>query len=401
MYKRLLEPIINQVLSISPVVLISGARQVGKSTLAMKLFENYILLDDIAIRAAAEEDPIGFIESLEKPVCIDEIQKVPKLLEAIKNYVDKNRKNGLFLLTGSASILDMKGIGDTLAGRIVNLVMWPLSSKERADKLENVIDLLFESDFKNLKLKNKNEVILEYILTGGYPEAIAIQDPRLRSFWFSSYISTYIERDVRDIGEIRNLSNFIKLVNILSSRSGNILKIKELANSSGLSENTASNYLTLLEMVYQIKLIPAYSANFSKRFIKSPKFYFTDTGILLHLLGIHTIDELIKSKYKGLVLETYVLNELIKHIDLAKNRAKIYHYRTTDQKEIDFILESAKGTIAIEVKYSKNVNLKSFKHIIDFKKKSKKLYKGIVFYLGDTILPFGEDLFAVPISFFG
>ncbi|WP_457596899.1 ATP-binding protein [Hydrogenimonas sp.] len=400
MFPRFLDSIVERVLAIAPAVLVSGPRQVGKSTLAMQRFDNYVLMDDITYRASAEEDPLGFVKMLPKPVCIDEIQKVPKLLEAIKYVIDTDRRNGQFLLTGSASVLDMKEVGDTLAGRIVDLRMFPLTSKERNGRLENLFDILLADEPEEGEMPTTDEMVA-HIVSGGYPEAVKIEDPRLRAYWFASYISTYIERDVRDIGEIRHLSSFIKLVNVLAARSGGLLKVKELAGSVGLHEATVSNYLTLLEMVYQIKLLPAFSANFSKRFVKSPKLFFTDTGILTHLLSIHTPEQLLSSPHKGLVVETYVFAELLKHIAYSNQNLSIYHYRTTTQKEIDFVIETPKGLLAFEVKASRTIDKSSFKHIVDLRERASRFYRGYVVYLGDRLLPFGERLYALPIGWLG
>jgi len=221
------------------------------------------------------------------------------------------------------------------------------------------------------------EKIIEHIICGGFPEAVKISSPRLRNFWFASYISTYIERDVRDIGEIRNISNFIKIVNILAARSANILKIKELSNSSGINEVTTSNYITLLELVF---------------------FATCYTGILCHLLGISTKEQFNSSAYKGELVETFVLSELLKYVGVAENRASIYHYRTSDQKEIDFIIEFPGGLVAVEVKASRRIERRAFKHILDLQKKTDRFRRGIVFYLGDDILSFGKDLYALPLS---
>lgn len=399
MLKRDIEELILDALEVSPAILLSGPRQVGKSTLSMKHFKNYLLLDDITLRESAKEDSKAFIENQKKPLCIDEIQKVPELFEAIKIDIDKDRKNGNFLLTGSASVLDMKNIGDTLAGRIIEFSLWPLSSKEINSKDENIIDLLIKKDFKSIE-KISTSKMIEYIINGGYPEAIKIKKEKLKHYWFASYISTYIERDVRDIGEIRNLSNFIKLFNLLAPRSANIFKVSELANSSGLSEVTVSNYLSLLEMVYQIKRVQPFSANFSKRFIKSPKMYFTDSGMLSHLFNIYSQEDFNNSQYKGEVTETYVFSELNKHLSYSSSNANLYHYRTNDKKEIDFILEYSNKQIAIEIKSSKRVTKNDFKHIIDFQRKSKNFEYGVVFYLGEEVLSFGKELYALPLSFF-
>ena len=182
MYKRILESMVKELLTVSPAVMLSGARQVGKSTLAMKLFDNYVLMDDIPVRASAEEDPLSFIENLNKPVCIDEIQKAPGLLEVIKTCIDKDRSNGMFLLTGSASVLDMKGVGDTLVGRIMDVTMWPLSSRERSGYIENLIDQLSDRDPGSFRSHISPESAIEYVIAGGFPEAVKIENSRLRSF---------------------------------------------------------------------------------------------------------------------------------------------------------------------------------------------------------------------------
>jgi hypothetical protein len=401
-YPRFLEPTILALNSISPIVLLSGARQVGKSTLSRKISHHYILLDDVSIRNSALSDPNLFIRQLKKPVCLDEIQKVPELLESIKIDVDQNRNNGDYLLTGSANILDMQNIGDTLAGRLIEINMWPLSCKEISLSLINIIDELIDPLFINsieVKSIDLNQ-ILNTIISGGYPSALAIKDSTLRGYWFSSYISSYIERDIRDIGEIRNLPQFIKLFNLLASRSANLLNIKSLANIADINEATVKNYLTLLQMVFQIKLLPPYATNINKRLIKTPKLFFTDSGILAHLLNVQTTDELLNSPYKGLIIETFVYSELIKHISYSSKNILLTHYRTHDQNEIDFILEYSDRIIAIEVKSSSKIDEKAFRHIKSFQKQSEKCKLGIVFYLGNKVLRFGESLIAIPLSYF-
>jgi len=403
MYKRSIYPILKDVLKISPAVLLTGARQVGKSTLSLTLDYNYVVFDNLSQREAAFNDPIGYIVSLQKPVTIDEIQKVPEVLEGIKIDIDKHHKNGDFLLTGSANVLDMKQARDTLAGRVIELHLFPLSAKELNNKAdENFIDILFKDGVKSIKAaKVSNEQILQTILNGGYPQVYTIESQRSKSLWFNSYISTYVERDIRDVGELRDITAFIKFFNIIAPRSCGLLNKSDLANDAGLSEATVSNYLSMLEMIYQISLLRAYSSNISKRFIKAPKLYMSDSGILAHLLNITTIQELLNSNKKGEVIETFVYNELLKHISYSMTIPSIYHYRTNDKKEIDFVIEKGDTVVAVEVKSSFTVKLDSFKHIIDFQNKSSKKVIGIVFYMGEAVLPFGDEeyeRYALPIA---
>ncbi len=403
MLKRSISLVLEDALKISPAVLLTGARQVGKSTLCLTLDQHYVVFDNLSQREAAHNDPIGYIAHLPKPVTIDEIQKVPEVLEGIKIEIDKNHKNGDFLLTGSANVLDMKQARDTLAGRVIELRLFPLSAKELHHKPdENFIDTLFKEDILNIKVaKVSYEEIIDTILNGGYPQVYTIDSTRGKNLWFNSYISTYVERDIRDVGELRDITAFIKFFNIIAPRSCGLLNKSDLANDSGLSEATVSNYLSMLEMIYQISLLKAYQSNISKRFIKSAKLYMTDSGILAHLLNITTTQELITSSKKGEVTETFIYNELLKHISYSVTMPHIYHYRTNDKKEIDFVIEKGDKIIAIEVKSSQTVKLESFKHIIDFQKKSPKKVIGIVFYMGEDILPFGDESYeryALPIG---
>ena len=230
-----------------------------------------------------------------------------------------------------------------------------------------------------------------------------IDSIRGKSLWFDAYISTYVERDIRDVGELRDIAAFIRFYNIVVPRSCGLLNKSELANDASLSEATVSNYLSMLEMIYQISLVQAYSANISKRFIKSPKLYMTDSGLFAHLLDIHTARALQDSAHKGAVIETFVYTELLKHITYSQVRPKIYHYRTHDKKEIDFIVEKGDKIFAIEVKASQTVKKEDFKHIADFQKKSDKEIVGIVFYTGETVLTFGDERhkrYALPLSVF-
>lgn len=405
MYKRSAESILHEALSISPSVLLSGARQVGKSTLCLREEREYRVFDNLTEREAALNDSIGYIASLPKPITLDEIQKVPEILEGLKIDIDKNRHNGTFLLTGSANVLDMKKAKDTLAGRIIEILMWPLSQKEIHHKSdENVIDRFFSEGMASLQCDHiPYDTILSAILKGGYPEILKIDSVRGRALWFNSYISTYIERDIRDVGELRDISSFIKFYNIIAPRSCGLLNKSDLASDANLSEPTINNYLSMLEMIYQISLLKPYSSNVSKRFIKSSKLFMTDSGLFCHLLGITTKDELHNSTHKGDVFETFVYSELLKHISYSLAQPKVYHYRTNDKKEIDFILEKGDKIIAIEVKASQTLKSDSFKHIIDFQTKSTQKVVGIVLYAGDSVLPFGDGIherYAVPLSLF-
>ena len=399
MIERSITPILETALKISPVVLLSGARQVGKSTLSSKFFEHYVTLDDVDLRLRAIENPKGFIQRLEKPVCIDEIQKAPNLLEVIKMDVDRERINGSYLLTGSANLLDMKKTKDTLAGRIIELPLYPLSAKEIHGKpAQNVVDRLFEKDFSLDKIDSAT--IEQQIIQGGYPELLRLDTDLKRRLWFSSYISTCIERDARELGEIREINNFFKFFNVIAPHTATLLNKSKIAKATMLKDAMVDNFLTILSQLYQVELLRPYSENIGKQFVKSPKLYMTDTGIACHMLRIKHAKDLDVSHYKGQIHETFIFSELKKHISFAANNTDIYHYHTHDKKEIDFIVSRGEQVMAIEVKASHSVNREDFKHIFDFQKSSSRDILGIVFYMGDSLLEIDERNFAVPFGVF-
>lgn len=399
MKKRTLGNMLKIALDTFPVVLLNGARQVGKSTLALEKFQNYLTFDDGELRLYAKENPKGFLKNLELPICLDEIQKVPTLLEYIKMHIDANRKNGDFLLTGSSNVLDHKESKDTLAGRLCELRLHPLSSKEKNDKPdENIIEKLLNRDFKLPKKEYSDEVI-EHILDGGYPEILELEGLS-KELWFKSYIATYIERDARDLADIRDIDSFIKFVNILASRSGTILNKSSLSNDIGIKDVTTDNYLSIISRIYQATLLKPYFVNIGKQFVKSPKVFFNDTGVLCSLLRINKKEQLLSSPYSRQVFETYVFCELQKHLSSLQKSAQIFHYRTNDKKEIDFIIEVDNELLALEVKQSSSVTKDDFKHIIDLQNRYDKKCLGVVFYNGDMVVEFSDDLVAIPFGVF-
>ena len=399
MKKRTLESTLKIALKTFPVVLLNGARQVGKSTLALDNFKNYLTFDDGELRLNAKENPKGFLKNLELPICLDEIQKVPTILEYIKMHMDTNRVNGNFLLTGSSNVLDHKDSKDTLAGRLCELKLHPFSSKEKNDKAnENVIEKLLNRDFKLAK-KDYSDEIINHILAGGYPEILELKGFS-KDLWFKSYIATYIERDARDLADIRDIDSFIKFVNILATRSGTILNKSSLSNDIGIKDITTDNYLSIINRIYQATLLRPYFINIGKTFVKSPKVFFNDTGVLCSLLRINSKEQLINSPYSGQIYETYVFCELQKHLSYLQKSSQIFHYRTNDKKEIDFIIEIDDEILAIEIKQSSSVKKDDFKHIMDLQNKIDKKCLGIVFYNGDMVVEFSDDLVAIPFGVF-
>jgi len=279
--------------------------------------------------------------------------------------------------------------------------LYPYSMKEFYGKAENVIDLLL-GDISKLSLASlEHEEIQNHIIFGGYPEIQKITTPKMRYIWFSSYIRTYIERDVRDIGELRNLDKFIGVYNVLATRSANILNKTNLSKDTHVDAKTLDNYLTLLEQVYQVFKLKSYQKNIGKEMIKSPKIYFADSGVLSHLLRVKSIEDLKNSAYNGDIVETFVYSELKKHISLHEDFFHFNYYRTKDKREIDFILESDKYILAIEVKSSQTARVDDFKHIIDLESNiNRKIFIGVVLYFGERVICFKEKFWAVPMRVF-
>jgi predicted AAA+ superfamily ATPase len=247
----------------------------------------------------------------------------------------------------------------------------------------------------------KSEQLKEHIVSGGSPVVQKTKSSKLRYMWFSSYIRTYIERDVRDIGELRNLEKFIGVFNVLATRSANMLNKSNLAKDTKVDVKTLDNYLVLLEQVYQVFSLKSYQKNIAKEMVKTPKVYFSDSGVLSHILRIKSVEELDNSHYKGDIVETFVYSELKKHFNNSEDFFKFNYYRTKDKSEIDFILESNSHILAIEVKSSKTVKVDDFKHIIEFEKMvSDKKVVGIVLYFGEHVLCFKEKFWAVPMRVF-
>jgi len=399
---RAIKKDIIEYLNFFPVILISGARQVGKSTLALELnIPTYITLDDINIYEMAKNNPKDFIESLEKPVVIDEIQRVPQLLISIKEYIDKDRKNGMFILTGSANLKGFKDISDSLAGRVGIVELYPFSLKEKNRKDENIIDI-FENDLDSFILKEYPKCnILESIIDGGYPEILKINSLKAKYLWFSSYIRTYIEFDAKELANIRNKDKFIKIYRLCMLRSSKLLNKNELQKETRVDNKTFDSYFNVLKHIYQISTLQPYFNNRLTRLIKTPKIFAIDSGILSYLLQISTKDDLETSLFKGAIFETFIYTELLKASTYSKLNIDMYYYGTIDKKEIDFILEFKNKVIAIEVKDSSKVTKDDFKHIYSLRDELKTEFsKGIVIYTGESLLKIDDKMYAVPIGFF-
>jgi len=353
---RHITPEILDALQTSPVVLINGARQTGKSTLARRIAQqldfHYVTLDDFTVLNAVSSDPVGYLSAFDKPLIIDEVQRVPQLFLAIKQLVDKDRRPGMFLLTGSANIFMLPRLSESLAGRLEIITLWTFSCDELIQKKAIFIDSLFADSFQPVhdnRLSRKD--LMEKITRGGYPEVQKLRTERRRNAWFNSYITTILQRDVTDISRIQDIQQLPGLLSLIASRSGGLSNLSSLSRDAGLVMMTLKRYLSILEATYLVKRLPAWFKNIGKRLIKAPKLYLTDTGLLSYLVGIDQQRLNTAPKLFGQLLENYVMQELFKQASWSETLPGIYYYRSAANKEVDFVLENRAGAIVgIEVK---------------------------------------------------
>jgi len=357
--KRDVEPFLKRALKQFPACLITGPRQAGKSTLLMNFLKNYhyVSLDDPFMANLAKSDPKLFLDSYPAPLIIDEIQYAPELLRYLKILIDRKRHQyGQYVLTGSQIFSLMKGVSESLAGRIAIFHLYPLSWNEVQSITPDV-----QYDDRQMS---------KGLIRGFYPEFFINRkiDPKL---WFSSYIATYVERDVRNIKSITDVSRFQTFIALLAARAGQLLNLSEVSKECGISHPTAKDWLSILESTYLIYLLKPYHNNLSKRLIKSPKIYFVDTGILCYLMGVLTSEEFLRSPLRGNIFENMVIMDLKKRYSLLKQHTQFYFYRTTSGTEVDLILQMGSKKFAYEIKFSKTLSSEMAKGIDAFKKDHK------------------------------
>jgi predicted AAA+ superfamily ATPase len=391
----------------APVVLLHGARQTGKSTLVRWLAEHghkatYFTLDDAALSSAATRDADAFLRGTKGPIVIDEVQLVPDLFRAIKVEVDRHRTRGRFLLTGSANVLLLPKLSESLAGRMQILTLWPFSQGELRSVREDFVDRLFEAeDFTPLPIPDVARAeLLERIVAGGYPEVALELAPNQRAAWFGSYITTILQRDIRQMADIAGLTELPRLLALLAAQSGGLLNMAELSRDAALSQATIKRYLALLQATHLYQPLTAWAGNVRKRLIKAPKAYLNDTGLLAYLLGIDQENLETPGTHVGTVLEAFVHQELRKQITWSHTQPALYYYRTAANREVDFVLQRRNGQlVGIEVKAAVKLTTDDVKGLVDLAATVGKRFRaGVVLYQGSTVVPFGDRLWAVPLA---
>lgn len=402
---RHIRPDVLSALEDTRVVVVLGARQVGKSTLVESIAaetgaKTVISLDDRATRDSAERDPAGMIGDLTVPAVIDEVQRAPDLLLAIKRRVDQDQTPGQFLLTGSANLMTAPTVADALTGRAEYHRLWPLTQAEIHGTRGILLPMLFAGEAPPLSLQpTGRRAYAEIIAAGGYPEARTREGKR-RDLYFASHIETLIVRDIRDLARVGDHRSVRRLLDAVAATSASLMSYGGLANDLDIDLKTARAHTDLLETLFVVRRLPAYSGNLLNRVVKAPKGYITDSGMLSHLIGADAERIVTNDKVAGLTFETFAVMEMLRHAEWMDHPPRPFHYRDRDGREVDLVLERPNGdVIGIEVKAAasvRNSDLAGLRHLRA--KLGDRFRGGAVIYTGEATVPFGDRLFAVPLG---
>lgn len=403
LYLRYAEPRLIEALADSPVVLIHGPRQVGKTTLARVVGEPrgyaYVSFDDDVARGAAEADPVGFVADLPDRVILDEVQRVPALFTALKTAVDRSRKAGRFMLTGSTNVMLVPNLADSLAGRMEILRLYPLAQCELDRHASSFLDVLFECRFKIRRTERLAGRLAERIAAGGYPAALARTAGRRRAAWYRDYLDALVQRDVRDLARVSSLDALPRLLALAAAQTARLLNVSDLAAPFQLSRTTIRDYITLLERMFLLEILPPWHSNRLSRLIKTPKLHVGDTGLACALLGVDAVAVAADRPVLGQLLETFVLQELRRQASWHEEPLVFFHYRDKDGAEVDIVIERGARVLAgVEVKAAATVTAADFRSLRKLRDAAgKRFAAGVVLYDGETSASFGDGLYAVPL----
>lgn len=407
LYPRLVHSRLIEALADTPVVLVHGPRQCGKTTLAREVGDAtgyvYLSFDDDSLRASALADPLGFVGDLPVRVILDEVQRAPEIFTSIKAVVDRDRRPGRFILTGSANVLLVPKLSDSLAGRMEILRLHPLAQAElvthSAAHATGFVEKLFGDGIAPTQQLRLGGELAERIVAGGYPAALARSSARRRAAWYRDYIETLVQRDVRELARIAALDALPRLLTLAAGQTAHLLNVADLAAPFQLSRPTIRDYVTLLERVFLLDELPPWHDNRLRRLIKTPKLHVGDTGLACALLGIDVNALWADRKLFGQLLESFVFQELRRQASGSDIPVSFHHFRDKDDAEVDIVIERDGRQLAgIEVKAGATVTAADFRGLRKLREVAGPRFKaGVVLYDGEVSLPFGEGLQAVPI----
>ncbi len=402
MFERFVERRAEEALGDTPVVLIVGPRRAGKTTLVRKMAtagRTYITLDDQTVLEAARSDPAGFIRGLDKAI-IDEVQRAPDLLLAIKKTVDEDYRPGRFLLTGSANVLTLPRVADSLAGRMETIQMLPLARAEILGRAPRFLERLFEGKLRSRRDAIVGDALVRLVLLGGFPEAIGRASERRRQDWARAYLTSILTRDLRDIADVEKLTELPKFVRLLAEHSGQLVNHSQLGAGIGVSHKTGQRYVGLLEQVFLIATLRPWFANALKRIVKAPKLHFLDSGLLATVRGLGFDRVKADRGTFGALLESFVFSEVSKLMTASDLRLTAHHFRDRDGREVDIVLERDDGcVVGIEVKASATVKAGDFSGLkVLAEACGDRFAFGVVLYDSTDLVPFGDKLAAAPLS---
>ena len=397
--QRWIGPAIRSAIETFPVVVISGARQVGKSTFLQNEFPDfkYLSLDNFPVLQQAKIDPSSLWIGADH-IILDEAQKAPEIFSAVKLAVDRTRRKIRFLISGSSNLLLMKGISESLAGRAVYFEMLPMSYSEMFGKSkapQNFLNL-FNPDYKMAERELDEVDPLPYILKGFMPPLLSLASRNDVLLWWEGYVKTYLERDLRELSQVESLVDFRRVLESIAIRTGNLLNQTEISRDSQVSQPTVYRYIKLLEVSNLIKRVPAYYSSRTKRITKSPKIFFVDPGLSVYLSGYYDEDSLGKAREVGNFFETLVYLHLRILSEMLIPKASIFYWRTTTAKEVDFIVEQGKKLLACEVKFSKNPTFSDVKNLLEFIEQNPRAIRGILIHAGRSVKWLHSKILAVP-----
>ncbi len=403
-HPRFIEPHLVEALDDSPAVLIHGPRQCGKTTLARMVGASrgyrYVTFDDEVVRGAAADDPNGFAAALPERIIIDEVQKVPALFPALKMEIDRRRTPGRFLLTGSTHVLLVPRLSESLAGRLQTLRLHPLAQCELEQRDSHFLDALFAGDFAVARTERLGAQLPDRIVAGGYPAALARPPGRRRANWYLDHVEALVQRDVRDLTHVRHLEILPRLLAAAAGQTARMFNVSELAAPFEVTRPTIRDYTTLLERVFLLEPLPAWHSNRLSRLVKRPKLHLGDTGIAAALLGLDGPALAYDRTLFGQFLETFVFQELLRRAGWHDTRISFHHFRDKDGAEVDIVVERGAAALGgIEVKASGTVRTRDFRGLRRLQGAlGERFAGGVVLYDGETTVPFGDRLHAVPVG---